>query len=394
MFIDLGGTVRAFSAPDTLARLRPLLPKFGITRVAAHENLGNISIPVSVAFRPNGRLLSTSQGKGISRDLADISAIMESIEMFHAERLPPADVVASANQLRREGRPFVDPVTLKPMPRPTLYDPDEPIGWMLAKRLSDGGPALVPRVFLDLNTAKPSTERASAAMLISSNGLASGNTLDEAIVHGLYELIERQVVYEYRTTMSPEERERRAVDFESMKEVPHLRELIARIDAVDLNLWASAIHGPLGIPTFAAICGEKIAPGRFPGFGSHYVPEVALSRAITEAVQSRITAISGSRDDIYPWHYAELGVPDGTKRFFDDTTARKAGIKLRDVPTPPRFAEFSEVLTWTVAELERNGFKDICYFNHQRPEYGDIPVVTVVAPHMVMGIIEFHRKER
>jgi ribosomal protein S12 methylthiotransferase accessory factor len=398
MFIDLGGTVRALSPQATLARLRPLLAKFGITRVAAHENLGNVTIPVTVAFRPNGRLLSTSQGKGISRELADISAIMESIEMFHAERLPAAAVTASANELRRAGTLFVDPVALKPLLRPSLYDPDEPIGWMAATRFTDGAQILVPRTFLSLDTSEQRTERVSAAMLISSNGLASGNTLDEALVHGLYEVIERHALHDYRYALSPAEREGRGVDMASAKEVPHLRELLARLEAADINMWARALHGPLGIPAFAAICGENSGLRRlskeFPGFGAHYVPEVALARAITESIQSRITAISGSRDDIYAWHYADLNSPHADLVEEARSQVATAHIQLAEIPRPPSFSSFSEVLTWTLARLQQHGYHDLCYFDHRRPEFGDIPVVTVVAPDMVMGISDFHQMER
>src|SRR3954470_22734659 len=100
MFLDLGGTIRAQSAEETLARLKPLLPRFGITRVMAQEGLGDSAIPVSVSCRPNSRLLSTSQGKGITRALADVSAIMESIEIFHVERLPPPVLTASTAEMR------------------------------------------------------------------------------------------------------------------------------------------------------------------------------------------------------------------------------------------------------------------------------------------------------
>src|SRR6185295_9391210 len=62
-FFDLGGTVRARSARDTLAQLAPLLPRFGITRLVAQEGLAGIDIPVTICFRPNARGYSSSQGK-------------------------------------------------------------------------------------------------------------------------------------------------------------------------------------------------------------------------------------------------------------------------------------------------------------------------------------------
>jgi YcaO-like protein with predicted kinase domain len=394
MFLDLGGTFRTLSAKDTLARLKPLLPIFGITRVAAHENLGNLKIPVSVCFRPNSRLLSTSQGKGVTRELADVSAIMESIETFHAERLPPVDVISSAADLRRAGTRFVDPAALGQLPRQSLYSEHEPIGWLTLKRLADGGPILVPRAFLNMHSAEKKTEIATLALLVTSNGLASGNTLEEALVHGLYELIERHSIFEYRRHLADSERAGRAVDLDSLRSVPHLAELLARIDEAELNVWVRAIHGPLRIPAFGAIVGEKIPlrqrTKEYVGWGAHYTPEVALSRAITEAVQSRITYISGSRDDIYPWQYTQLDSPP--EDVIEDSDDRR--LHLDELPRPPRFSSFAEVLQWTLALLERHGFKDTCYFNHQRPEYGNIPVVSVVSPNVGLDISVFHHVER
>src|SRR5215470_16074509 len=86
---DLGGTVRQITAEETLARLKPILPEFGITRLANITGLDTIGIPVWTAVRPLGLSLSVSQGKGVTQELAIMSGIMESIEVFHAEQPRP-----------------------------------------------------------------------------------------------------------------------------------------------------------------------------------------------------------------------------------------------------------------------------------------------------------------
>src|ERR1043166_4309997 len=89
--IDLGGTIRESAAKETLARLKPMLPEFGIARLANITGLDTIGIPVWTVVRPLGRSLSVSQGKGVTAELAMLSGIMENIEVFHAEkRLPEA----------------------------------------------------------------------------------------------------------------------------------------------------------------------------------------------------------------------------------------------------------------------------------------------------------------
>jgi ribosomal protein S12 methylthiotransferase accessory factor len=386
MFLDLGGTVRAQAAKDTLARLKPLLPVFGITRVIAQENLGDMRIPVSISCRPNSRFLSTSQGKGITRELADVSAIMESVETFHAERLPPAVLTASVLELRKSNRRFVEPGTLPMMPGPEFRVDHLPIAWLELKQLGTDEPVLVPRVFLSMDQTAPRDEMATWPLFVSTNGLASGNTLEEALIHGLYELIERHCLFDHRYHFSDEERRDRRMIIDSLRTTPHIDELITRVEEANLNLSVRSIHGPLGIPGFTAMVRPREPGDRTPGAGcgAHYVPEVALSRAITEAVQSRITFISGSRDDAFPWHYHGLDANSDPKRFQDEDVPCR--LSLADVPRPPRFSSFAEVLTWTRQRLEQHGFNQTCYFNHQRPEYGDIPVVTVVSPGMRLDL--------
>ncbi len=102
--IDLGGTIRVRDAASTLAWIRPLLPQFGITRVANITGLDRIGIPVWTCIRPNGRSLSVSQGKGLTPELAQVSAVMESIECHHSEYVRPPELVASHRTVRRRHR--------------------------------------------------------------------------------------------------------------------------------------------------------------------------------------------------------------------------------------------------------------------------------------------------
>jgi ribosomal protein S12 methylthiotransferase accessory factor YcaO len=101
-YIDLGGTIRSCSPEETLKKLLPRLKMFGISRVADVTGLDNIGIPVSVAMTPQSQVLSCTQGKGISKELARISAIMEAIEMWHAENLCGPDMLGSYATLSKK----------------------------------------------------------------------------------------------------------------------------------------------------------------------------------------------------------------------------------------------------------------------------------------------------
>ena len=89
---NLGGTIRAKKAGETYRRILPIAEKIGVTRVANVTGLDYLGIPVAIAIRPDSQHLSVSQGKGSSILLAKVSALMESIELWHAENLPPPGI--------------------------------------------------------------------------------------------------------------------------------------------------------------------------------------------------------------------------------------------------------------------------------------------------------------
>src|SRR5947209_7315915 len=81
------GTHRVISPAETCARVRPLMPVMGITRIANITGLDSIGIPVVMVCRPNSRALAVAQGKGLDLDAAKASGLMESVESYHAERI-------------------------------------------------------------------------------------------------------------------------------------------------------------------------------------------------------------------------------------------------------------------------------------------------------------------
>ena len=81
------GLVRATAPADSLSRALVVAKKIGVTRVANVTGLDRVGIPVAIAIRPNSRFLSVAQGKGMTHDAAQVSALMESIETWHAENL-------------------------------------------------------------------------------------------------------------------------------------------------------------------------------------------------------------------------------------------------------------------------------------------------------------------
>ena len=98
------GTHRVVPPSDTLARVGPVLPLAGITRVGVITGLDHIGLPVVTVYRPNARSLAVSQGKGLDLDAARASGVMEAIEAWHAESPSVPLLYASWVELIRHHR--------------------------------------------------------------------------------------------------------------------------------------------------------------------------------------------------------------------------------------------------------------------------------------------------
>src|SRR5699024_988242 len=133
----------------------------------------------------------------------------------------------------------------------------------------------------------------------NSNGLASGNSFEEAAIHALYEVIERDAL----SRPTPEEVAALPALIPDSVDDPTCREMMDAIHGAGGKVSIQLLPSPLGVPVFRCIVWSWDFPLICSGFGCHSDPDVALSRAITEAVQGRLATISGSRDDLEHWHH-------------------------------------------------------------------------------------------
>ncbi|MFD9792510.1 YcaO-like family protein [Streptomyces sp. NPDC059070] len=289
------GTHRVCPPERTWERIAPLLPAFGITRVADITWLDDIGIPVYQAIRPNGRYLSVYQGKGLDRISAKVSGAMEAIERWHGEHLDVRpDRVATAREVSPELGYRLDELTLHPR---HCLDPTSRVALRRARRLSDGADTFVPldSLTIDLRVAdrwQPPVFRGT------TNGLASGNTRDEATLHALYEVIERDTLARLGTDPWS------VVDPETVH--GHGRDLLDRYRAAGVKVVIGALPSPLGVPAFSATVWNESFPSPRNGFGCHLDRDVALCRALTEAAQVRVSYIAGSRDDLQEHEYRDI----------------------------------------------------------------------------------------
>lgn len=372
-FVD--GTHRACAPRATLARARRLMPRLGITRLANLTGLDCVGIPVFAAIRPNGRSLSTSQGKGLDADAAATSALMESIETWHAEHIVLPRVRGSARGLRAR-LPLVD-VRRLPRERHRRLDPDERLDWIEAWDLVAARSRYVPLDAVTLDCVFPRGRE--PAFAVGSNGLASGNHLLEAIVHGLCEVIERDAEARWRRA-----RGRRRVDLTTVRD-PHCRALLDRLAAARVRTTVWDLTSDVGVPVYGCAIMENPrepawrALGLYQGFGCHLSPAVALARALSEAVQTRVSYISGSRDDFFPHDYARATDEELLTVIWDELEEPPAEVVDHAAVPSAATPTFEGDLQLLLARLAAANARQVLVVDLSRAELG-IPVVKVLVP--------------
>jgi YcaO-like protein with predicted kinase domain len=370
-------THRSRSPRETFAAFEHLMPRLGITRLANITGLDCIGIPVFVAVRPASRGLATAQGKGIDAASARVSALMESIETWHAERVETVTRFDTFTELNRQGLAIdVTGLQRRPGRNPNSA---HPIAWVLAHELVADQPRWVPWEAVSCDFSSSVVERAT--FLQTTNGLASGNDLLEAIVHGLCEVIERDAItlHNYSGRLH---RAKRRIDLDSVEDPLCMAVFQKLVTAgVDLAVWDCT--SDIGLPVFSALIADStsvprsFSRGPFRGFGCHPSREIALLRALTEAVQSRLTYISGSRDDLFPERFRALQRM-GKEAALERQMKRAGTHSFAAVPTV-RNATFNEDLDYILKRLQAAGLKEVAIFDLTRKDI-DVPVVKVLVP--------------
>lgn len=333
---------------QTLARIAPHLAAYGITRIARQTSLDTIGIPVFASYRPNALTLATNQGKGITDAAAKASAAMEALEFAIAERPECGPVFGTATELAAQGLHTCR--STRTLPAGTCFPQSRVLAWVQGRSLVTGQTCLVP---LDMVRFSGRADDLPG-ICQHTNGLASGNSAEEAIFHGLCELIERDAGTLWAIT-PPDRRDARQVDPAAFDD-PQILWLADKITAAGFSLALFDQTTDLGIPTIMAEIWPRdhTLPGHFDvssGSGTHPVSARAAIRAITEAAQSRVTTIAAARDDIAPGGY---GMPvDGSLVRADHHPAGDAPRGLA-LGTP-----LADLIDHVLAQLAACGIGDV-----------------------------------
>jgi YcaO-like protein with predicted kinase domain len=371
------GTHRIVPPAETLARVTPLLPMMGITRLADVTGLDCLGVPVAMACRPNARSLAVSPGKGLDLVAAKVSAAMEAIEGWHAERIMVPLLLASINEMRFE-KPLVDLAALPRVSNADL-DPWARMLWIEGRNLLATSSCWMPFEVVDSNYTHPLPPR-SGQFLASSNGLASGNHLLEAISHAICEVVERDAATVW-TSQSEEERDQTRIVPGTIDD-PNCRSVLERFASAGMAVGCWDITSDVQLPAFRCVITDADAASlRTPvpgvGAGCHPSREVALLRALTEAAQTRLTLISGARDDMGLARHA--AVNDRTRHERLLGALAKSPSRSFAAVASRETRSIEEDLNWELDRLRAIGISQVIAVDLTKPVIG-IPVARVVIP--------------
>ncbi len=381
------GTHRTRSPQQTLAKVMPHMKAMGVTRIANVTGLDDIGIKVVTVCRPNSKAISVAQGKGLDLDAAKASGLMEAVETWHAEQIDLPLRLASY----REISSTANVVDVEQLPKLKLsrYHQDLPTLWIEGYDYATKQPTFVPFEVVHANYALP-LPTGSGAFMMSTNGLASGNVLLEAISHGLCELIERDATALWRIQRThllenaPQQRweDKQMLDLTTVDD-PNCCHILSQFSKAGIAVTVWNITSDLNIPSFyCAIVNQTLDLSRpingASGMGTHPAKGIALLRALTEAAQSRLTLISGSRDDLSANEYK-----DGK-----DADRHQKTVESLNKVVP--LQQYAAIESWTHETLEQDmtllteqlaarGLDKIIVVDLSKPAY-DIPVVRVVVP--------------
>ncbi len=331
------GTQRVCDPEETLRKITPLLGRCGITRVLDITHLDRIGIPTYNAVRPDGLVLSISNGKGWTKAAAAVSAIMESIEIEHSEYPITSDwrLSISERTLQQEGHSTVDPKQIiqdclwpKDGYGGFYYSKDLILDWVEGIELISGASVMLPASTIYV---KP-----PFAHYFTSNGLASGNTFAEATLHGICEIIERDALAKLvgRSKDSPPSG-LRTIKLDGIPS--HLADLAERITSSGMEMFLISVPSSINIYTFWSVFRCPDEPAFFlriaGGCGSHTDPVIAASRAITEAAQARLAHIHGARED--------LGVDHNNKQLTEAEQTERVATQVRALDKFRRFPTYT-----------------------------------------------------
>ena len=403
----VNGTSRIKPAPETLNNVMPISKKIGVTRLADITDMDVLRIPNYSAVVPGTEdYIWVYSGKGPTKQHAMASALMESIERYSS--LPSGwlgkFVRSSYSELSKTHKVLHPDEIVEPMR--FVYHTDMMMDWLPGHDLVSGEEIMVP-ASIALFRYTPSPPAINPFSYFHTNGLASGNVMEEAICHALCEVIERDA-------MSLADLRASAIPFHILRTIVHslnaaafsvspiladrfvddpsiypdvdiseidfepVKNLVEKFRQAGISLMVKDITSDIGIPTFNASSVEWISHDYgylAEGHGTHPDARIAVLRAITEVSQTRAANIQGARDDLRKIKYNDENTDD--RRAWQFMRSIKK-IKFSEVPT--FFNEdILDDINLILYRLKNVGLNQVIIVDLTNQDIG-IPVVRAIVP--------------
>jgi ribosomal protein S12 methylthiotransferase accessory factor len=355
------------------------LSTIGITRVADITGLDRIGIPTYSVVRPTSKLsaVTVTCGKGVRHIDAKVGAVMESIEYKLGEPDPERGVLARYVDLKGSA---VHPSEFHAPP--WVKDGESKVfEWVQGWDIARDEPVWVPAASVYI--LEP---RGDFLFTTESTGFASGNCMEEAICHGLAEVIERDadsIAASHGLTKTAAGRYPR-VELESCP--ASSRELIEHFQRNEIDVFVQNITSDIGIACFDVVCADRRSDKLLVhgGSGAHMIAEIALNRGLTEAAQSRAADIQGSREDLTYFRRAQRDPRrhDPTQWTMPDT----GWCRFENVPSKLT-GDVADDIAFMIARLRERGFTRVVVVDLTSAELG-LPTARVIVPGLEIASVD------
>ena len=364
-------------APDTtLQHAKQWAATAGISEVRDITDLDILGVPVFASVRPQALGDAVTFGKGLRSIDAEVGAYMEALEFFFAE--PGIGRVSTRWGSARDvgGHERSDDVILDFGPLlGREVDLDGSLLLASVRNLESGVECDIPAELIFY----PAPDVGQSLFGSSTNGLASGNSLLEATLQALLELIERDIwSFEFVRCAS------KLVEAESLPR--DVREIVERAERNNLQFKIRTIPNDYGMPFFAAFVFDLNNPSRKTfngGWACDLDRDRALVRAITEAAQSRVAFIDGrrkvrTRPQEFPSNPQQQEVKL-LRQHMQGVSDPREQMQLTDIPNLAVVGTLEQRLD-TVIERLRSVVQEPIYRVAFTPPESPLQVVRVVVP--------------
>ncbi|MCS3901438.1 YcaO-related McrA-glycine thioamidation protein [Methanococcus voltae] len=403
---------RLCSPEETLEKIEPILKRIGVTRTARIDGLDRIGVPVYSSIRPEAKegAISVYAGKGATETQAKVSSSMEAIERYCAEQdeytplkstnnpknpvnlydliIPTLNTLSkndnTANNVN-DGNTTNDDINNDNSIESSLNNSNLNISvveWVEGYDIINNENVEVPA-----NSVFHPYEAKTGKWLFRSNtnGLASGNSYDEAVFHGILEVVERDA-----WSISELSRNTyRKINVSDAKN-PLIHEMLIKFRKAKINVILKDLTSEIGIPTIACISDEDVLkdPALLcMGVGCHLDPEIAVIRALTEVAQSRATQIHGAREDTVRADLIRKVEYDRMKRIQRRWFNHKEEINISELHNYASYDLKKDIET-TKTMLKNNGFDKIIVLDLNKSTVDDVNVVRVIIPKMEIYAVD------